>query len=64
MNNGTVNYSWSSMSNYNTTRLDLPTKNAKPGEKHYFKVLYFVNINAYGAENSVILGKLSGSQTL
>ena len=64
MNNGIVNYGWTSMSNNNTSNFDLPSKTANPYEKHYYKVLYFVEINKNGAENSVFLGKLSGAQIL
>ena len=64
MNNGIVNYEWTSISNNNTSNFDLPYKTANPYEKHYYKVLYFVEINKNGAENSVFLGKLSGAQIL
>lgn len=60
--NDTINYTWTSLTNSNATKFTFPTKKANVGEKHYYKLVYFVYINSSGAENSVILGKINASQ--
>ena len=63
-NNGNITYTWYSITNNDTYNLSLPFRQANTKDKHFYKVLYFVDINASGAENSVILGNISATQVM